>query len=48
MNYALLSASLFVETLKFSKSDEVDVGGGSVWQPESEATMFGAKLGVHF
>jgi hypothetical protein len=49
LNYRLLSASLFVETLKFSQSAKVAVDSElSMYQPDSSATIVGAKLGIHF
>jgi len=44
LNYKWLTASVFAETLKFSQSDVVDGG----YQPDSKATIVGAKLGLHF
>lgn len=49
VNYRLLSLSLFVETLKFSESAKVPIDYGvSMYQPDSSATIVGAKLGIHF
>jgi hypothetical protein len=40
---------LFYEGLRFSKSDEVAIAYGyTVWQPKSEADIYGLKLGVVF
>ncbi len=49
LNYKWLTASLFVETLKYPQSDRVALGAASyAYQPDSKATIVGAKLGVHF
>jgi hypothetical protein len=52
LKWQMLRASLFYEGLRFSKSDSVrkTVDGGTliVWQPESEADIFGAKVGWTF
>jgi hypothetical protein len=39
----------FYEEMKFSESDKTDIGSDiQVWQPESEATMFGLRAGLTF
>ena len=39
----------FYEQMKFDKSDQAEIGDDIiVWQPESEATIFGVRAGVTF
>ena len=48
-NYEWFTASLFVETLKFSQSATVNVDPTTLaYQPDSTAVMAGVKLGAHF
>jgi len=47
INVKPVTASAFVETMKFSKSD-LDDKTHMVYQPKSEAIMFGAKCGFVF
>ena len=48
MRFYRFKASIFYETLNFSKSDVVDHGNYRTWQPESEAKMVGINFGVVF
>lgn len=44
-----LKASLFYDSLRFSRSETIDIGGGwSVWQPKSAMDIYGVRLGYVF
>ncbi len=48
LKWKLLKTIIFYEVMKFSKSDTVTVRGVQVWQPKSEADIFGINIGVAF
>ena len=48
LNLLPMTVSIFVETLKFSKSPVVVSGEHTYQQPDSESTMYGLKLGLAF
>ncbi|MGW8272984.1 MAG: autotransporter outer membrane beta-barrel domain-containing protein [Thermodesulfovibrionales bacterium] len=45
---AMFKVTAFYEGLRFSKSDPETIPGAIVWQPESEADIYGINLGVSF
>lgn len=45
---AMFKVSAFYEGLRFSESDAETIPGAIVWQPESEADIYGVNVGVSF
>lgn len=43
-----LKAGVYYEGLRFRKSDDERVSGGTIWQPETEADIFGINVGMAF
>lgn len=48
LKWKKFKSSIFYEGMRFSKSDIVTVSGISIYQPESEADIFGANVGMSF
>ncbi|MFA5073826.1 MAG: hypothetical protein WC539_08030 [Nitrospirota bacterium] len=48
MKYKLVKASLYYDSMRFSKSDVVYSGSIGYLQPKSDADMYGIKIGVAF
>ncbi|HEX9137725.1 MAG TPA: hypothetical protein VF905_12380, partial [Nitrospirota bacterium] len=43
-----IKASLFYDSMRFSRSANVASGANIYWQPQSTAVIYGVKVGVVF